>query len=472
MQKMTEKKTMKKTSILTLNILMPFLISLSVQAADVKPGRKEAVNSPQQYKKLADAPELKADAQSVLTLANKNIVNINTEALKALLEEKRNTIVIDVRNADELTSQGGYLRAQNIFNIPRGQLEFSIETLVPVKNTPIVVYDDYNQRSVLAAETLVKMGYTQVANYADGFYKWKQAGLPLKYTDLAVSSFLYSKPKEVIPGVWSAIGETGPGTYQNSGHNNNLSFIITEEGVVVMNSGDNYLLAQSLHEEIKKLTRLPVKYVVLENSQGHALLGSSYWQEQGAKIIVHKNAAQIFEKDGSQILQSMRNRAHDKAFKTELFTPDIIVGDKYELNLGSWKLEVLYLGLSHSPGDLVLWIPAKKLVISGDVAFYQRMPPLFEDTDTAAWLETWTKFEALGAEYVIPGHGVATNMVEVTKVTKGYLTFLRDKVAEVIKKGGSLIDAYEIDQSSFAYLDTYYELHKRNVGMIFRELEF
>ena len=100
------------------------------------------------------------------------------------------------------------------------------------------------------------------------------------------------------------------------------------------------------------------------------------------------------------------------------------------------------------------------------------MPPLFETTNSAGWLDTWAKVEALGAEYVIPGHGIATNMTEVTKVTKGYLVFLRGKVAEVMKKGGSMQDAYKIDQSSFAYLDTYQELHLRNAGMIFREMEF
>ena len=51
---------------------------------------------------------------------------------------------------------------------------------------------------------------------------------------------------KVSDRVYSAIGETGPGTYENHGHNNNLSFIIAEEGVVVMNGGDNYLLALSL----------------------------------------------------------------------------------------------------------------------------------------------------------------------------------------------------------------------------------
>ena len=453
-------------------ILLSLLLSSTVQAAVNKSDKEAQVSGQKRYEALVGAPELSADAQRILNQVSKRIVNINTATFNAQLKEKRHTVVIDVRNADEIAAQGGYIRAENYFNIPRGQLELRIATLVSAKDTALVVYDDYNQRSLLAADTLVKLGYSQVSNYAEGFSKWKQAGLAVKYSDLAVNSFLYSRAKEVIPGVWSAIGETGPGTYQNSGHNNNLSFVITEEGVVVMNSGANYLLAQSLHEEIKKLTKQPVKYVVLENSQGHAMLGSNYWQEQGAKIIAHKDAAKIIETDGAQILQSMRSGARDKAFKTELFTPDIIVGDRYELTLGSWKLEILSLGLSHSPGDLMLWIPAKKLLISGDVAFHQRMPPLFETTSSAGWLDTWTKVEALGAEYVIPGHGIATNMEEVTKVTKGYLVFLRGKVSEIIKRGGSLTDVYEIDQSSFAYLDTYHDLSRRNAGMVFREMEF
>ncbi len=422
---------------------------------------------------IPPVPELSADAKKMLNIANKRVVNINTQALLAMLKPASGTVLIDVRNAEEISLLGGYIRAENYFNIPRGQLEFKMDTLIPDKNTAIVVYDDFNQRSPLAADSLMKLGYSNVKNYADGFYAWKQAGLSVKYDDMALDSFLYRKPTEVIPGVWSAIGETAPGSYANSGHNNNLSFIITDDGVVVMNAGTNYLLAQSLHDEIKKLTKQPVKYVVLENSQSHAMLGSNYWHEQGAKIIAHKDAAKIIEEEGGAILQSMRRQLRDKAFKTELAMPDIVmVEDKYELTLGSWKLEVLYLGLSHSPGDLTLWIPAKKLVISGDVAFNQRMAPLFEDTNTAAWLETWKKFEALGAQYVIPGHGVATNMKEVTKVTKGYLEFLRGKVAEVMKNGGSLTDAYKIDQSSFAYLDTYHELSKRNAAMIYKEMEF
>lgn len=452
--------------------LLVLLMSLPAFSAVDKPVKSEKASKPVQRNVEIAVPALDADVKKLLAQVNKRVSNINTREFQELIKPQAKTVVIDVRNPDEITLLGGYIRAENYFNIPRGQLEFKISTLVSGKDTPIVVYDDFNQRSPLAADALTKLGYTKVKNYAEGFYKWKQAGLPVKYDDMAQDSFLYRKPVEVIPGVWSAIGEAGPGSYENSGHNNNLSFIITEDGVVVMNSGDNYLLAQSLHEEIKRLTKQPVKYVVLENSQGHAMLGSNYWKEQGAKIIAHKDAAKIIEEHGEGILQSMSRRARDKAFKTAIVMPDIIIEDKYELNMGSWKLEVLYLGPSHSPGDLSLWIPAKKLMISGDLAFHERMPPLFDDTNTAAWLETWTKFEAMGAQYVIPGHGVATNMAEVTKVTRGYLEFLRAKVAEVMKKGGSLNDAYKIDQSPFAYLDTYYELHIKNAGMVFREMEF
>ena len=115
-------------------------------------------------------------------------------------------------------------------------------------------------------------------------------GEALYNSDKAPESVLYDLPQEVVPGVWSAIGATAPGTYANSGHNNNLSFVITDAGVLVVNAGDNYLLAKALHDEIKKISDQPVKFVVLENGQGHAMLGSSYWQEQGVPVIAHVDA--------------------------------------------------------------------------------------------------------------------------------------------------------------------------------------
>ena len=116
-------------------------------------------------------------------------------------------------------------------------------------------------------------------------------------------SLLYQKPVEVIPGVFSAIGATAPPTYENTGHNNNLTFIVTGEGVVVVNSGAANRLAQALHDEIRQVTIEPVVLVINENGQGHAMLGNGYWVDQGIPVIAHEDAAHEFEERGFQILQ-------------------------------------------------------------------------------------------------------------------------------------------------------------------------
>ncbi len=297
-------------------------------------------------------------------------------------------------------------------------------------------------------------------------------GEALYNSDKAPGSMLYDLPQEVIPGVWSAIGATAPGTYANSGHNNNLSFVITDAGVVVVNAGDNYQLAKALHDEIRKVTDQPVKFVVLENGQGHAMLGSSYWQEQGVPVIAHVDAAHEIEEQSFALLEAMQGRAKEKAEGTSVVMPDITFADSKVIELGGERIELLYLGPAHSPGDIVVWLPQRKLVISGDMAFHQRMLPLFEHTDSAAWIETWDAFEALGAEVVIPGHGGPTDMATVRKYTRDYLVYLREKVGEVIDNGGTLQDAYEIDQSPYMHLPTAEFLAKRNAGQVFQSMEF
>lgn len=290
---------------------------------------------------------------------------------------------------------------------------------------------------------------------------------------LAPNSLLYKYPQKVSDNVYSAIGETDAPSYENSGHNNNLSFIVTSDGVVVVNASSSYLLAKALHDEIKKITKQPVKYVILENAQGHAMLGSNYWQEQGAKIVAQKDAAAVMKRYAKASIERMQARQKDKGKFTKATVPDIIFDDKYEINLGGTIIQALHLGPAHSPGDIVVWLPQQKLVISGDMAFHQRLLPVTEHTDTAAWINTWdTKFEPLGAKIVIPGHGTPTNMDEVRKYTRDYLIYVREQVAKILEEDGDLQQAYEMDLSAYKHLDTFDDLAKQNIGRIFRAMEF
>ena len=287
------------------------------------------------------------------------------------------------------------------------------------------------------------------------------------------NSFLYSKPNEFIPNVWSAIGATGPPTYENTGHNNNLSFITSNEGVVVINAGASSSLAKALHDEIKKIINKPVILVINENGQGHAMLGNSYWIDQGVPILAHEDAIKEFEDNGPQILNRMIGYNRDKADGTRLAMPTISFTDKYVINLGNLVIEALYLGPAHSPGDISVWIPSKKIVIAGDMAFHERLLPIFSHTNTKEWIDTWdNEFEKLNPIYVIPGHGHPTNMDQVRKYTRNYLVYLREKMGKFLENGGELKDSYYVDQTPFSHLQTFKELATRNAGRVYEEMEF
>jgi glyoxylase-like metal-dependent hydrolase (beta-lactamase superfamily II) len=119
----------------------------------------------------------------------------------------------------------------------------------------------------------------------------------------------------------------------------------------------------------------------------------------------------------------------------------------------------------------MLWLPQKRVVISGDTAFHERLLPVFQETQTSESIKTWDSFEALGAKIVIPGHGGPTNMAEVTNYTKEYLVYMRNEIGAIIDNGGGLVDAYKVDQSAYEHLDTFEFLALRNAARIFQAME-
>ena len=89
-------------------------------------------------------------------------------------------VLVDVRTPAEIKKLGGFIDAQQNVSIPRGWLEYRITRVALSKDTPIVVYCGGGVRTPLAADTLQKMGYTNVKDYSAGFLGWKKAGLAVK----------------------------------------------------------------------------------------------------------------------------------------------------------------------------------------------------------------------------------------------------------------------------------------------------
>ncbi len=112
------------------------------------------------------------------TQAEKRTKVISTQDLKKALDENLDMVLVDVRLPSEITGMGGAIKAAQNRNIPRGWLEYRITSVALSKDTPIVVYCGAGIRTPLAADTLQKMGYTNVKNYSAGYIGWKRAGLP------------------------------------------------------------------------------------------------------------------------------------------------------------------------------------------------------------------------------------------------------------------------------------------------------
>lgn len=411
-------------------------------------------------------------SEKVLKEAKQTVDSIDTKQLAELLKENPNLPIIDVRTRGDILKQGGYIKANKVTNIPRDKMEFMIENEIK-KDQKFVVHCYTGNISLLAAKQLQNMGYKNVIHYKDSYKGWSDAGLKTSSLDRYPESMLYRPVEKVAQGVYASIGQTSPSSYENSGHNNNLGFVIGDEGVLVWNAGQTYLLARALHEEIKKITDKPVKYVVLENSQGHAMGGSNYWKEQGAVIVAQEIAKkEIEEKIANNYFAKLQKKFKDKILGSKFILPDVTFKDNYKMDLGNRVVEAKYFGYAHEHSDICIWLPKEKILFAGDLAFNQRLLPIFKITETSKWLEAWEKVEALGAKTVIPGHGDTTDMATVRKYTKDYIVYMREKILEIIDNDGGLNEAYNIDMSAYEHLDTFKELGKQNIARLFNQLEF
>lgn len=280
------------------------------------------------------------------------------------------------------------------------------------------------------------------------------------------------KPIEVSQGVYTVVGATERGTFENKGHNNNLSFIVTNGGVMVINGGDNNYLARSLHRAISKITDQPVKYVVSENGQGHAINGNSYWQAQGAKAIIHEKDKPLFAQAN---LNSEKNRLQAYFMDTKLQEPDEwMQGELKKIQLGDTEIELWWFGPGHSPGGISVLVPSRDIIIAGDIAFYNRMIALFDYTQTGGWIESFAKFEekAKTVKHLIPGHGGPIDLATVKEATVGYLSYMREQVRALLDDGEELSAIRKIDQSKWKELKEWEALTYNNANRIWLEMEF
>ena len=280
------------------------------------------------------------------------------------------------------------------------------------------------------------------------------------------------QPVQVAPDVYAVVGDLSGQTYENDGLNNNLGFMVSDTGVLVINTGPSARVARALHAAIRKITAQPVKWVVNVNSQNHYWHGNGYFKSQGATILASNEAERVMREMGAQQLSANKALLKEKADGTVLTYPTELTTDKRELKLGKTSVQLLHFGPAHTPGDLAVWLPQQKILFAGDIIYTERLLAVLPIGNSANWVQAFDKLVALNPKTIVPGHGRPTTIEVARRDTRDYLSFLRAEAKRVLDAGGSLQDAVEkVDQSRFRSLVNFDLLALRNMNQVFQEVE-
>lgn len=226
------------------------------------------------------------------------------------------------------------------------------------------------------------------------------------------------------------------------GIDSNTTFVITAEGVVVIDTRVTPGEARKVVEEIRKHTDLPIKFTINTHYHGDHTFGNQVFRESGA-IIAHKN---VFN-----ALNSQKGLEHLNKFKTfnipgidevKITPPNVLYENSMGLYLGGFYMELIYVGRGHTDGDTVILFPDLRLLIAGDMIFNGKNPYM-GDAYIDEWIQSLFKMEDMRAEMLVPGHGDPGGRPMLIQMRQ-YLVILKEQVTRQIEAGKTLEEIQSI----------------------------
>jgi len=279
--------------------------------------------------------------------------------------------------------------------------------------------------------------------------------------------------QKVTNGVYAIVGELAQRSPANLGNNATYGFVVTDEGVVLIDAGGSYQGAARIEAAIRSVTDKPVVRVINTGGQDQRWLGNDYFQRKGAEIIAAA-ATVADQKARADRQREVLDRLVGKTGMagTREAHADRTFVDKLEITVGDVQFHLRHVGPAHTPGDTLVWLPRPKVVFSGDVVYVERMLSVGSVSDSRGWIEAFDAMAVLQPAYIVPGHGPVTDLKRARADTRDYLIALRQGVRELLDSGGGLESVSRIDQSRFRYLKFYADLKGPNAHRVYREMEW
>ena len=273
------------------------------------------------------------------------------------------------------------------------------------------------------------------------------------------------QPVEVAPGAYIVQGLSALGSNANRNFISNAGFVVTKDGVLVVDALGSPTLARELLDEIRRITPAPVRYVVLTHYHADHIYGLQVFKDQGATIVAHQAGRLYLNSETAALrLQASREELSPAVdAQTRLVPADRWIDGRTTLQLGGLDFVLQPAGPAHTPEDLVVWVPQLRLLFAGDLVFRGRVP-FVGQADSGRWITALDTLLAFDAGIIVPGHGPASSSARADlELTRDYLVYLRKTMGEAARNMDPFEEAYaRTDWSRFDKLPLFHAANRIN----------
>ncbi len=230
--------------------------------------------------------------------------------------------------------------------------------------------------------------------------------------------------------------------YVGKNLNSNCGIVLTQDGVVLIDSGHNPTDSRTILEAVKKLTPLPVRFLIdtephPDHTTGHFVFSPP------AIVIAAEGAGESMrgrERDDPQRIQKLAAVSPEMRAALESYRfipPHIEYRQKMTLNVGERTFELMYLKGVHSEADTAVWLPKERVLFSASGIVVNQFNILRPFVTIPDILAAAKMLKGLNPEHVIPGHGIP-GTVKIFEETEKYYALLLERVGKMVKEGKSL----------------------------------
>ena len=277
---------------------------------------------------------------------------------------------------------------------------------------------------------------------------------------------------EVAAGNYVHYGSFDERSAQNLGDNANVGFIVGEKCVLAVDAGGSLPVGRALREAIRRVTPLPVCYVVLTHVHPDHFFGAAAFLDDHPQFIAHENYPAQLAARGRSYLNSLQRDLGAAAAGSDIVRPTLLVSQRLELDLGGRTVVIQAWPPAHTDDDLTIFDVLTRTLWLSDLLFVGHTPVI--DGTITGFLSVMKDLRAMTADHYVPGHGRSDlPWPRPLDAQQRYLTVILDETRAAIRNRKTIQQATDevglSEAGNWAVFDLF---HRRNVTAAFAELEW